>query len=130
MRQHEQTTDSTRRAWCWIILGITLAPSPVQAQSQAESAQPARSADPIDLAAGLDPDSGIRAPINGSCSRGRSPFSRAWKAYAPIKRSSGSLGPRREPVPCTGSTSTPRGRRSPSAALSPPARLSNHPGDG
>ncbi|WP_406695407.1 hypothetical protein V5E97_30730 [Singulisphaera sp. Ch08] len=52
MRLHEQTTDSTRRTWCWIILGITLAPSPVLAQSQAESAQLARSADPIDLAAG------------------------------------------------------------------------------
>ncbi|SIO59706.1 hypothetical protein SAMN05444166_6147 [Singulisphaera sp. GP187] len=49
---HEQTTDSTRRTWCWIILGITLASSPVQAQSDAESAQSARSADPIDLAAG------------------------------------------------------------------------------
>ncbi|AGA27270.1 LPS-assembly protein LptD [Singulisphaera acidiphila] len=52
MRQHEQTTDSTRRAWCWIILGITLALSPIQAWSQAESVDPARSAEPIDLAAG------------------------------------------------------------------------------
>lgn len=52
MRQHEQTTDSTRRTWCWIVLGITLAPSPVWAQSQAESAQPTRLAEPIDLAAG------------------------------------------------------------------------------
>lgn len=52
VRQHEQTTDSTRRAWCWIILGITLALSPIQAWSQAESVDPARSAEPIDLAAG------------------------------------------------------------------------------
>ncbi len=51
-QQHEQTTDSTRRAWCWIFLGLTLAPCPVWAQSRADSTQLARSAEPIGLTAG------------------------------------------------------------------------------